>query len=182
MNSFARVTFSEEDGGKLDYQFNTNMEKIYERIHEVLDNGIPVCGNNFAFLGFSQSSLKSQTAWFMSELFDTKRQTTFVASQIIDALGDFSSFRSPAKCAARIGQAFTDTSGSVLIQAGASVRIKDVENEHGRVFSDGCGTVSRQIANEVANNTPRLNMKAKPVVFQIRYQGKISTYLVIAKY
>jgi hypothetical protein len=168
---FARVSFSEEDGERMEFQFNTNMDRIYERVQGVLNSFIPICGRNFQFLGFSQSSMKHQTAWFMAPFFDTKKMQVFIASQVIENLGDFTGFRSPAKCAARIGQAFTDTNGFVTIQAGATAQLADIERNN-RVFSDGCATISTELADEIADQYSRLSMRVKPVVFQIRYQGK----------
>jgi hypothetical protein len=187
LDCFVRVTFSDEDGERMEFQWNTSLDEVYVRIQAVLDSSLAICGQDYAFLGFSSSSLKSQTAWFMAPIYRRPRNFLFrnrsnrqqikkglVASQVIENLGDFSTFRSPAKCAARIGQAFTDTNGSVTVHAGAMARIKDVERS-GRVFSDGCGTISKELANKVIRQYPRLQMKIKPVAFQIRFQGKSSS-------
>lgn len=58
--------------------------------------------------------------------------------KIISQLGEFSAIRSPAKCAARIGQTFSDTPIAVQIDPSIVREVKDVEN-NGRVFSDGVG-------------------------------------------
>jgi len=90
--------------------------------------------------------------------------------QAIEDLGDFSHLRSPAKCAARIGQAFTDTNGFVTIKAESEYVLDDVER-NGRVFSDGCCIISADLAFKIATKYERFSMKEKPNVFQVRFRG-----------
>lgn len=87
-------------------------------------------------------------------------------------LGDFSDIRCPARCAARIGQAFSETPFSVdLDDFGADVwNIPDVTSSDGsRVFSDGVGTLSQEIVHGIWEAIPQ--HKAAPTAFQVRYQG-----------
>jgi len=172
-----RVVFSDEDGQRIEFERNTNLDKIFhQRFKDILSNGITLCGRKFDFLGFSGSSLKNSTAWFMSPIVvDPKLQKTVHASQVIERLGDFSHIRSPAKCAARIGQAFTDTSTWFPLQPGALAWKKDVTHPiTGRVFSDGCGTISEELVEHIWDKYERLEMRLKPVIFQIRYQGNFA--------
>jgi len=169
LDCFLRVTFSDEDAEQLQFKFDTSNDEIYQKFQDILDDSIPLCGKTFAFLGFSQSSLRSQTAWFMAP-FETEDGKPLTAFRAIQDIGDFSQFRSPAKCAARIGQAFTDTSGFITLPALASKMIPDVER-NGRVFSDGCGLMALDLATTVAYKYERLAMREHPKVFQIRYQG-----------
>lgn len=92
------------------------------------------------------------------------------AQSVIKNLGDFSSIRSPAKCAARIGQAFSQTLSSVTISPKAFCLIPDVER-NGRTFSDGCGTCSYDVLREIWKKYAQAS-GLKPTVFQIRFQGK----------
>ena len=92
------------------------------------------------------------------------------ASVVISRLGDFSTIRSPAKCAARIGQAFSQTFSSVSLPKGAIHFIKEVERNK-RVFSDGVGTCSGSIMRKIWKEYAQ-SSKLKPTVFQIRYAGK----------
>lgn len=97
------------------------------------------------------------------------RDGTLVFSQrVIKDLGDFSLIRSPAKCAARIGQAFSQTVSSVTIKTFS--RMPDVER-NGRKFSDGCGTSSSDVLKEVWKSYPQAR-GLKPTVLQIRFQGE----------
>lgn len=119
------------------------------------------------FLGFSHSSLRAYTCWFMAPFFLNEKVLN--ATAIIQDLGDFTLFRSPAKCAARIGQAFSQTLVSVPIPDEAIREIPDVERK-GRTFSDGVGTCSQQILHRVWDRYSTRH-SLKPTVLQIRFQG-----------
>jgi hypothetical protein len=170
IDSFVRVTFGDEDGEQLQFRFDTSNDEVYDRFQAILNDSIPLCGRKFQFLGFSQSSLRSQTAWLMAPLPSPKSGGVLAPAEVIRDLGDFSHLRSPAKCAARIGQAFTDTNGFVTIQAAAEFELEDIER-NGRVFSDGCGIMAADLAYQVAEKYTRISMKEKPNVLQIRYRG-----------
>lgn len=108
IDSFIRVVFQDEDGGSVRYDPRASQELIYhERFKHVLDSYTPIAGQAYRFLGFSHSSLRAQSCWFMASIF---RDRNFrLPEHILEELGDFSNIRVPAKCAARIGQNFTDT-------------------------------------------------------------------------
>ena len=92
------------------------------------------------------------------------------ARSVIKDLGDFSTIRSPAKCAARIGQAFSQTLSSIRVPRSAFVQIEDIER-NGRTFSDGVGTCSQEILDQICDIYKR-SPGLRPTVLQIRYQGK----------
>lgn len=92
------------------------------------------------------------------------------ARSVIRDLGDFSSIRSPAKCAARIGQAFSQTLSSVSIEPGAFSAMPDVVR-NGRTFSDGVGTCSKAVLEEIWKKYSQAR-GLKPTVLQIRFQGE----------
>lgn len=91
------------------------------------------------------------------------------ATAVIANLGDFSAIRSPAKCAARIGQAFSTTDGAVKIPFDAVGGIPDVER-NGRVFSDGVGTISMEVLAMLWKDYAPAR-KSTPTVYQIRFAG-----------
>jgi hypothetical protein len=91
------------------------------------------------------------------------------APELIRNLGDFGHIRTPAKCAARIGQAFTDTTGTVEVEAGMQIRLRDVER-NGRCFSDGCGTISLGLLEKVWR-VYGSRRTLKPVILPIRFAG-----------
>jgi len=92
------------------------------------------------------------------------------AQNVIQALGDFRLIRSPAKCAARIGQAFSQTFSSVSIPSEAFSSMPDVER-NGRTFSDGVGTCSSEVLREIWKKYTQAR-GLQPTVLQIRFQGE----------
>ncbi|KAJ8612959.1 hypothetical protein MRB53_037167 [Persea americana] len=165
---FLRVTFCEEDGDRLRYEAKVDREAVFVKAYGgVLDNGLKIAEKHFHFLGFSHSSLRSQQCWFLSPFDHTGER---IASwQLIERLGDFSHIRTPARAAARIGQAFSDATDVVAIQWSAIRLIPDVER-NGRCFSDGCGTISESQLRKVWNVFYETR-KARATQLQIRFQG-----------
>ncbi|KAL9027908.1 MAG: hypothetical protein Q9196_003644 [Gyalolechia fulgens] len=155
-NYFLQVSFLDEDGEPLRHHHGISLTTIYhERFKKILGGNITVCGRPYEvsaypqtglklltdpkFLGFSHSSLRSHTCWFMAP-FTWNGQLRHAGSVIKD-LGDFSAIRSPAKCAARIGQAFSQAFSSVDIPKEAFRSLPEIDrlDAHGirRTFSDG---------------------------------------------
>jgi hypothetical protein len=107
-DDFVRVVFQDEDGSSVRYDPRASSELIFDdRFKKILDTHIPIAGKLFSFLGFSHSSLRAQACWFMAPLISERGLK--LADHVLKELGDFSHIRIPAKCAARIGQNFTDT-------------------------------------------------------------------------
>jgi hypothetical protein len=93
---------------------------------------------------------------------------------LIQSLGNFASIRSPAKCAARIGQAFSDTRTAVPIDPRLALyQLRDVKNNN-RVFSDGVGTMSQSLMEKIWERLPKKTLP-RPTCLQIRFQGKCLT-------
>lgn len=167
-NHFLSVSFLDEDGETLRLDRQTSGEDIYHgRFKAVLEGVVIIAGRGYEFLGFSHSSLRSDTCWFMAPF--TVNGTLIDARSVIKDLGDFSLIRSPAKCAARIGQAFSQTFSSVSIEPDAFSAMPDVER-NGRTFSDGVGTCSKAVLEEIWKKYS-LARGLKPTVLQIRFQG-----------
>lgn len=168
---FLRVLFCDDDGQDLPLNPKISNERVYERYRQVLRDGIKVAGRQFSFLGFSHSSLRSHSAWFMAPFTDHNYEKQNYDT-IIRSLGDFAHIRIPAKCAARIGQAFSETAYAVPIFA-RDVRhryIPDVKSANSeRVFSDGCGTLSLEAMKEFWSHLPERYKAA--TCFQIRWGG-----------
>ena len=99
----------------------------------------------------------------------TYEGSLFYAPGVIKDLGDFGHFRSPAKCAARIGQAFSQTLSSVLIPSSATHILPDIER-NGHTFSDGVGTCSEAIMKRIWEGYS-MGRAFKPTIFQIRFKG-----------
>ena len=92
------------------------------------------------------------------------------APAVIKDLGDFSMIRSPARCAARIGQAFSQTFSSIQIPSEALMKMPDIER-NGRTFSDGVGTCSTEVLEKIWREYSQAR-GLKPTIFQIRFMGK----------
>ncbi|KAK4159742.1 RNA-dependent RNA polymerase 1 [Cladorrhinum sp. PSN259] len=165
---FLRVQFCDENGQDLFFNPKIALDEIHDRFKSVLNNGIPIAGRLYTFLGFSHSSLRARSVW-MSAPFLFEESLKF-SRNIIDDLGKFETILSPARRAARIGQAFSETPYSVpLNERGISVHeIHDVEYD-GRTFSDGVGTISPGAAEAIYEVIP--TSKGFPTCFQIRWAG-----------
>lgn len=138
-NYFLRVCLGDEDGGPLRQSFKVSHDKIFDaKFKNILNHGLQIAGRHYHFLGFSHSSLRMQTCWFVAP-FISKEDGFVDDRRIISELGDFLNIQCPAKCAARIGQAFSDTPNTIKID---SHKIIPDIMRNGRVFSDGVGTIS----------------------------------------
>ncbi|PTB63748.1 RdRP-domain-containing protein [Trichoderma citrinoviride] len=166
---FVRVIFSDEDGQDLALFPSVNNSAIFERYRKVLKDGIQIAGRKYDFLGFSHSSLRSHSAWFCAPFNDNMELHN--NDSIIKSLGDFSEIRIPAKCAARIGQAFSETPYAVdILKCGIGIKyIPDVKTKDGsRVFSDGVGTISWDAIEEIWDHLPTTSA---PTCLQVRLAG-----------
>ncbi|KAI0147126.1 RdRP-domain-containing protein [Xylariaceae sp. FL1272] len=168
---FARVQFCDEDGQDLQFNHKVSLDAIYARFNTILRHGFPIAGRMYMFLGFSHSSLRSHAVWFIATFMDENKELQSHIT-VIKKLGQFSEIRSPARCAARIGQSFSETPNAVDLHAlGTRIEIvPDVKSKDGaRVFSDGVGTISRELMEAIHKNLPP--KAASATCFQIRWAG-----------
>lgn len=165
---FLRVQFCDENGQDLFFNSKVSLDAIYDRFKAVLAHGIMIAGRVYSFLGFSHSSLRAHSVWLSAPFF--YRDQLHIPASIITNLGDFEKIKSPARRAARIGQAFSETPFAVSLDANGItvVQIPDVER-NGRVFSDGVGTISLGAAEAIYSTIPE--SKGFPTCFQIRWAG-----------
>ncbi|KAI9668532.1 MAG: hypothetical protein M1829_005349 [Trizodia sp. TS-e1964] len=169
LSCFLRVSFLEENGGSIFFDSDASQDYIFStRFRDLLGGFINIAGNGYQFLGFSHSSLRSSTCWFMSPFILNER--LMWSESVIADLGDFTNIRIPAKCAARIGQAFSETFSAVPIPEGAMRVIEDVKFEN-RVFSDGVGTLSLELMKKLWKGGVRNKSSISPTLFQIRFAG-----------
>ncbi|KAF1839743.1 RdRP-domain-containing protein [Decorospora gaudefroyi] len=167
---FMRVFFADEDGLSVFHDSRATQEEVYKRFRTVLMDGISVAGRMFQFLGFSHASLRCHQTWFMAPF--VKDGVMVRARDIIRDLGDFSHIHCSAKCAARIGQSFSDTIFSVPVPTTAYVTETKVDVvRNGRTFSDGCGTISLDLLQKVWRALPPERREQRPTILQIRYRG-----------
>lgn len=165
---FLRVQFSEEDGQDLFFNSRVSMEGIYERFKDILTKGITVGGRVYRFLGFSHSSLRAHTVWLSAAFLHNYE--LMLPERIISDLGDFHNIRSPARRAARIGQAFSETPYSVSLgDHEITVRKQPDVERNNRIFSDGVGTISQGALEAIYCEIPWT--KGRPTCFQVRWGG-----------
>lgn len=164
---FLRVTFGDEDGDRLYLDRDVSNDTIYlKRFLSILQNGLDVAGERFMFLGFSHSSLRARSCWFMKPFSHGHRWLD--PPCLVDQLGNFDDIKCPAKYAARIGQVFSDTSTVISIDPHIVTTHADVQR-NGRMFTDGCGTFSPALW-KVLNRD--VSIEEAPTAYQIRFQGK----------
>jgi hypothetical protein len=167
---FLKVSFLDEDLSPIHYSREYDLTKILKGSWTAaLDDwhGINLGGRQFHFLGFSGSSLREHSAWFLSPF--EKGGNRVTAQSVRAQLGDFSSIRCPPRLAARIGQAFTSTSHSLELSPGDVKRIPDVQCGP-YVFSDGVGTISQSVLDKIWGES-NTGDETKPVAYQIRLGG-----------
>ncbi|GAB1736230.1 hypothetical protein NU219Hw_g6903t1 [Hortaea werneckii] len=165
---FVRTIFQDEDGGRVHYDPRASQDLVYDwRFRQFLDRTELLNGLGFSFLGFSHSSLRSQSCWSMAPFVSNGEM--LLAPQVIKMLGQFDHIRSPAKCAARIGQCFTDTAASITLSSDLVGSLPVVER-NGRDFSDGVGTISEDLWEQVMEVYGTQSLM-KPTALQIRFQG-----------
>ena len=163
---FLRVQFCDEDGLQVYSNRDVSSKPLFDKFRKVLNKGFHIAGQHFSFLGFSHSSLRAQSCWFMAPF--VHNGSLLYDREVIKDLGNFQHIHSPAKCAARIGQAFSDTRDAITLDPEVVKEMPDVER-NGRVFSDGVGTISMEALEQIWDGL--LHGKKKPTVLQIRYQG-----------
>ena len=163
---FLRVSFTDEDGDQFWNEGRTNTSKCFERFTTVLKSPFVILDRSYTFLGFSHSSLRTQTCWFLAPYYKT---TLNIADVIIKDLGNFTTFHNPAKAAARLGQTFTDTASGVKIAPTAIALTSDVER-NGFCFSDGCGRISEAQVQAIRKVYGK-HQDVKCTAYQVRYGG-----------
>ncbi|CAE6521754.1 unnamed protein product [Rhizoctonia solani] len=173
-DNFLRVSFTDEEQGQLRWDSDVDGNAfVRKRVGGFLKHGLTIAGRHFEYLGYSNSSLRSHTVWFVHPFEDSElgRQN---ASTIVNAIGDFSrDIQCPARMGARIGQAFSSTDLSVTVQAEEVIEIDDIER-NGSCFTDGVGTISPEFAEQMWKALAKLRGKRSyfvPASYQVRLGG-----------
>ncbi|CAH7674040.1 RNA dependent RNA polymerase-domain-containing protein, partial [Phakopsora pachyrhizi] len=179
--NFIRVSLRDENGLILRNSRDVEMSHLLKtRYLPFLTDGIHLCGRKFDFLGYSNSALKDHQAWFVCPFDHESGEVS--ASTIRSKLGDFSKvINIPARYMARIAQAFTSTTRTITLQRHEIQRMDDVERNNS-CFTDGCGTMSKTLADEVhrallESSSKRSRNLIPSSCYQIRlggYKGMLS--------
>ncbi|XP_030548273.1 RNA-dependent RNA polymerase 6-like [Rhodamnia argentea] len=135
---------------------------IFRRVRMIMTDGFYLCGRKYSFLAFSSNQLRDRSAWFFAE------DKEIDVNKIKAWMGKFNN-RNTAKCAARMGQCFSSTYATVEVpQNKVNHNLPDIER-NGYCFSDGIGTITPDLAREVAEKL-KLELDT-PSAYQIRYAG-----------
>lgn len=168
---FLKVSFVEEDLFTIQHRRGFSFDAILmDRWKVFFSRGIKLCGRTYTFLGFSQSSLKEHSAWFICPFQISPGESFITADTLRSRLGDFSHIHCAPRLAARIGQTFTTTSHSIDITNTEVITVDDVVRG-GYTFSDGVGTISQAAIETVWAATSANEKPVKPVAYQIRVGG-----------
>lgn len=170
-SNFIRVYFREEDNKLTKIYDRLDMENVLQRIKHVMRTGIQVGSKRFFFLAMSSSQLKSHSAWFISPHIFSNRMigADFVRSW----MGNFKAIHNIGKYAARLGQALSATTSTLMIE---NIKVESDIVRNGYTFSDGVGIISSDLAYKVARF---LNVSYVPAALQIRiggFKGVVSVF------
>jgi hypothetical protein len=147
-------------------KFSRNVPEA--RIMSVLENGFDVDGQRYEFLAFSDSQLRERSCTFFAT-------SPYLGIQdVISWLGDFSSITNTSKYAVRLGQCFSPTRPSIVLNDWDFIVEEDIVR-NGYEFTEGCGRISTAAAAQVA---ALLHLKPVPSAFQIRF-GEFKGVLVV---
>ena len=190
---FLRVTFSDENRSGLRRDAALSISELLEsRCGSLLKSGFQLAGRTYEFLGYSMSGLKHHSVWFVTPFAFEGRDMDAAGirgslvrysaigsgSHLSDVRqGDFTRIMyEPARLAARWSQAFSGTDPTIVLDPNEIGQIPDRESANGSVFTDGCGTISNELAR-IAWSTLRsqkghiTGSKSVPSCFQIRLGG-----------
>ncbi|ORZ09851.1 RNA dependent RNA polymerase-domain-containing protein [Absidia repens] len=180
---FIRVQFTDEDLMRIGPSFHQkNKEKIYNRVFQILTNGIKIGNRHYDYLGFSSSQLREHGCWFFApygknDIVQEASDYDLNADSIREWMGDFSDIKIVAKHAARIGQCFSSTKAIFELKKDQVEFINDIVH-NGYTFSDGVGNISFELASEVAR---KMSIRVVPSAFQFRLGGAKGVLMVADK-
>ncbi|KAG8753682.1 hypothetical protein FRC12_011463 [Ceratobasidium sp. 428] len=183
---FIRVSFTDEGDTRTHFDREVNTDAFAEdRVGGFLKNGLQIANRYYALLAYSQSGFREHRCFFSSRFVFQGSNVT--PESIRTSLGDFTRvIHCPARYGARMSQAFTATYPSIIISKSVILQLRELETEERPEdetlqFSDGCGTISRELAKEVwegmneklpeSRRRERHEHEPIPSVFQIRIGG-----------
>lgn len=136
-----------------------------EYIARLLKTGVKFNRKRYYFFGHSNSQLKSRSCFMYAASKDE------IAAKI-EAMGDFSKMVTVAKNAKRIGLLFSSAEMATTLDPERCEDIDDI-TAGDYCFTDGCGTISKQLARLIVQRKKIVfrNARYLPSVFQIRYRG-----------
>ncbi|CAE6450557.1 unnamed protein product [Rhizoctonia solani] len=147
---FIRVSFTDEADGRTRFEYQVDTQAFTQkRLGNFLKNAIQICDRKFELLGYSQSGFREHACLFVAP-FEWNGET-INGEHIRQSLGNFDKvIEQPARYGARMSQAFSATSQSVIVKESEIKHLLDIKGrEDSDTFTDGCGTISRELAKDV---------------------------------
>ncbi|KAJ1307617.1 hypothetical protein OPQ81_001714 [Rhizoctonia solani] len=146
---FIRVSFTDEADGHTRFEYEVDTQAFTQkRVGQFLKNKIRLCDREYELLGYSQSGFRDNACFFIAP-FEWKGET-INGEYIRHSLGNFDKvIEYPARYGARMSQAFSATSQSIVLKESEIRHILELKNRRDEIFSDGCGTISRELARDV---------------------------------
>lgn len=156
---FLRVKFTDE--AHLQFRWHREVDGrrfVEERVGSILKTGLEVAGRDYRFLGYSLSALHTYSAWFLTDFYEdvqcadcaTVDRVRVTPEYIRSHIGNFSEVMNfPSLFGARMALAFSATDSTVKLDETEIIAIEDIYSEEGSLMSDGCGTVSPELAVEI---------------------------------
>lgn len=157
MGSFLRVSFVTEHLSALIGPSEFELARIRREFlprFRLLDR-------TYELLAFSSSQLRERSLWMFASNADLTR------NQVVEWMGDFQHIHLPAKCASRMGLCLTNTESRIMLEEHHLRSVPEVER-NGFAFSDGAGTISRELLGAVKSNT---KTELDGSAIQIRIRG-----------
>ncbi|KAH7930596.1 RdRP-domain-containing protein [Leucogyrophana mollusca] len=173
---FLRVSFQDENGSQLRRDYDSSISELLKsRYRPILSNGCRLAGRSYDLLGYSMSGLREHSVWFVTP-FSGASGESVNASEIRKKLGDFTPLSyQPARLAARWSQLFSTTDPTVRLKPDEISLIDDRKSAKGVVMTDGCGTISPELAKDIWDAIRKrrraAGSKAVPSAFQFRLGG-----------
>ncbi|CAE6339507.1 unnamed protein product [Rhizoctonia solani] len=178
---FIRVTFTDEADVRTRFEYEVDtMAFTQKRVGQFLKNELLVCNRRYELLGYSQSGFRENACFYVAP-FEWEGQT-INGGYIRQSLGNFDRvIESPSRYGARMSQAFSATSPSIVLKESEIKQIPELQRSRKQLFSDGCATISRELAKDVwdsmVKNMPgnrqsfHSENEQPPPAFQIRIGG-----------
>ncbi|CDW76328.1 rna-dependent rna polymerase [Stylonychia lemnae] len=148
-------------------------QELLEKMKEVMKSNLFVGGVNAKVLNYSNSQLKNHSVWMVCE----SKLAGIEKNSIIQSMGQFMNKEGYLKMFARIGQCFSTTkfvcklNNEENIRSIEDIKIKktdDIYDKEGMyTFTDGCGNISEELCDEIA----QMFQLEKCSAFQVRLGG-----------
>lgn len=169
IDCFVRVSFMDENLYPVWARSACINNEIFQRVFDFLRFGFSVHGRTYEFLMFSQSQIRSHSCWFVDS-----KNLGHSSESIRSWMGDASHIQCPGKYAARLGLSLSTTVSTTTIEKHEFKIVPDKEKfidgikPRRYIFTDGCGLISPQFAEEIST---LLGYDRVPSAFQVRFMG-----------